>query len=264
MGRIRRKNKYITLITTGALRALSSLKYGIHFLCEVKIIIRIASMELSTIQIVAVSVVPVLFAITVHEVAHGWVALFFGDQTARLSGRLTLNPMKHIDLIGTIIVPLVLLLMTNFIFGWAKPVPVDARNMRNPRWNMAVVAAAGPAINLFMAFFWAFITKLSLLLNGSSEWLGTPLVYMGEVGIVINIVLAVLNVLPIPPLDGGRILASLLPPRMAWQLHKIEPYIFLLVVILMLTGIISYLISPPIAFLIGSINQLFGLPALFI
>src|SRR5579862_6022454 len=154
-------------------------------------------MELSIIQKISVWVIPMLFAITLHEVAHGWVASWFGDQTARLSGRLSLNPIKHIDPIGTVVVPLLMLAVTNFIFGWAKPVPVDPRNLRHPRRDMAFVALAGPCSNLLMAFFWGFITKMGVILeaNGNS-WLGIPLSEMGSAGIMINVVLAVLNLVP--------------------------------------------------------------------
>jgi Zn-dependent protease len=219
-------------------------------------------LEFSTAQIVAVSILPVLFAITLHEVAHGWIASLCGDQTARLSGRLTLNPLKHIDLVGTIIVPILLLVFTHFIFGWAKPVPIDARNMKNPRRDVAIVAAAGPVANLMMAFCWGLLARISFMAQDSSPWLAVPLVYMGEIGIYVNVILAVLNVLPLPPLDGGRIFTSLLPPKMAWQLSKIEPYMFIIIVILMITGLLSHIIVPPVLFLTSWITSLFGLPPL--
>jgi Zn-dependent protease len=218
--------------------------------------------ELSTVQIIAISIIPVLFAITLHEVAHGWVALQCGDQTARLSGRLTINPIKHIDMVGTIIVPMLMLVFSHFIFGWAKPVPVDARNMRNPRRDMAIVAAAGPLSNLLMALFWAVVAKLGVASLASAPQVGVFLVYSGEIGIVINIVLMVLNFLPIPPLDGGRIMMSILPPKMAWQFAQFERYSFIIVVLLMLTGVLSYVISPPITFFMQWIFTLFGLPYL--
>jgi len=218
--------------------------------------------EFTTTQIVAVSILPVLFAITLHEVAHGWVASLCGDQTARLLGRLSLNPLKHIDLVGTVIVPILLLIFTHFIFGWAKPVPIDARNMRNPRRDTALVAAAGPAANLIMAFIWAIIAWISLMGQASLPWLAVPLVYMGEIGIYVNVILAVLNVLPLPPLDGGRILTSLLPPKIAWQFSRIEPYMFFVIVILMLTGLLSYIIVPPVLYLTHWISSLFSLPQL--
>jgi Zn-dependent protease len=215
-------------------------------------------MSLSLPQQIVVWALPVLFAITAHEVAHGWVASLFGDQTARLSGRLTLNPIKHIDLMGTIIVPILLLTFSNFVFGWAKPVPVDARNLRNPRRDMAIVAAAGPVSNIIMAVLWAGLAKLAQTLF-PGEGAGLLLFYMGMAGIQINVVLAVLNCLPIPPLDGGRVLSSLLPPRVAWNLSRIEPYSFFVLIILMVSGILSAIISPPISLLTYSIANLFGL-----
>jgi Zn-dependent protease len=213
-------------------------------------------MDLSIIQKIAIWALPVLFAITVHEVAHGWVAGKFGDHTARLAGRLTLNPLKHIDLIGTLIVPMLLLISSNFIFGWAKPVPVDARNMRNPRYNMVVVALAGPASNLIMACLWAGVAKLGMLLP---PWFGVPLAYMGEAGIMINTVLGVLNCLPIPPLDGGRALYNLLPPRAAYYYYQLEPYGFFILLILMFTHVLSFILMPPILYIANSIYYLFGL-----
>ncbi|MDR3478050.1 MAG: site-2 protease family protein [Gammaproteobacteria bacterium] len=216
--------------------------------------------ELTIAQKVAIWALPVLFAITLHEVAHGWVASKFGDQTARLSGRLTINPIKHIDLMGTIVVPLLMLFFSGFIFGWAKPVPVDARNLRNPRRDMAIVALAGPVSNLLMAIFWAATAKIGILLLDGNAWLGVPLVLMGEAGIMINLVLGVLNCIPIPPLDGGRVLSNLLPGRMAWQVSRIEPYSLLILVLLMVTGVLSYIIGPPIMLLSHWIAFIFGLP----
>ena len=165
-------------------------------------------MDSSIIQKIAIWTLPVLFAIIGHEVAHGYVASLRGDQTARLAGRLTLNPMKHIDLFGTIIVPLLMLTVSNFIFGWAKPVPIDARNLRRPRSDMILVAIAGPLSNFLMALFWAGIARLAMT---QGTWLGEPLYLMGNAGIMINVVLGVLNILPLPPLDGGRVLLNLLP-----------------------------------------------------
>ncbi len=217
-------------------------------------------MELSIVQKIAIWALPLIFAITLHEVAHGWVASWFGDQTARLSGRLSLNPIKHIDPIGTIAVPLLMLLVSNFIFGWAKPVPVDARNMRHPRRDMAIVALAGPVSNLLMAIAWGFIAKVGLWaeLSGNA-WFGVPLVYMGSAGIMINVVLAVLNLVPLPPLDGGRVLMSALPPRAAYKLSLIEPYSFFILILLLFSGVLSSLIGPFIFILSGGIFDLAGL-----
>src|SRR5579872_911641 len=217
---------------------------------------RAKSMELTTIQKIAIWAIPVLFAITLHEVAHGWVASKFGDQTARLAGRLTINPLKHIDLMGTVIVPLLMLMMGGFIFGWAKPVPVDSRNMRHPRYNMVFVALAGPLSNFLMAIFWAGIVKIGLSLNA---WFGIPLIYMGQAGMMINIVLGVLNCLPIPPLDGGRALCNLLPGQWGWNLYRLEPYGFLIIVLLMLSGVLSHVIGPVIYMFMQWIAMLFNL-----
>jgi Zn-dependent protease len=212
--------------------------------------------ELTMIQKVAIWAIPVIFAITLHEVAHGYVASKFGDQTARLAGRLTINPIKHIDLIGTIVMPLLMLLVSNFIFGWAKPVPVDPRNLHHPRRDMAIVALAGPISNILMAIFWGGIVKIGYY---SNPWFSTPLIYMGEAGVLINLVLAVLNCIPIPPLDGGRVLYSILPPRMAYNFHRIEPYGFFILILLMFTGVLNFVIVPVIFILREWIFMLFGL-----
>ncbi|HEU5281834.1 MAG TPA: site-2 protease family protein [Gammaproteobacteria bacterium] len=211
-------------------------------------------------QKIAIWALPLIFAITLHEVAHGWVASWFGDKTAKLSGRLSLNPLHHIDPIGTVAVPLLMLMVSNFIFGWAKPVPVDARNMRHPRWGMAVVSLAGPVSNLLMAFFWGFMAWVgeSTVASGNA-WLGVPLSYMGGAGIMINVVLAVLNLLPLPPLDGGAFLESVLPPRMAYHLSLIAPYSFFILILLIVTGMLSFIMMPPVNFLMNLVTQVFGL-----
>ncbi len=213
-------------------------------------------MEVTAIQKLLISIIPILFAITLHEVAHGWVAYLFGDKTAKLAGRLSLNPIRHIDLMGTIVVPILLLLLGNFIFGWAKPVPVDARNMRNPRYNMVLVAIAGPLANLVMAVIWAAVAKSALFLP---PWFAKPLFLMGQAGMIINVVLAILNCLPIPPLDGGRALCNLLPGRLGWGLYKLEPYGFFILILLMVSGLLLVVMRPPIFFLLNGLNDLFGL-----
>jgi Zn-dependent protease len=217
-------------------------------------------MDLTIIQQIAIWVLPLIFAITLHEVAHGYVASLFGDQTARFSGRLSINPIKHIDLVGTTIVPLLMLLVGNFIFGWAKPVPVDPRNLRHPRRDMAFVALAGPLSNLLMALFWGLIAKGGILLAESgNSWLGAPLNYMGISGVMINVVLAVLNLIPLPPLDGGKVLSSLLPPRTAYHFSLIEPYGFIILILLLITGVLGRIMGPLVALFSGMIGGVLGL-----
>ncbi|MBS3953964.1 MAG: site-2 protease family protein [Methylomicrobium sp.] len=200
--------------------------------------------ELSMVQRFVVWVLPVVFAITVHEVAHGWMAKKYGDNTAFLQGRLTLNPIKHIDWLGTIIIPGILLLtFTGFIFGWAKPVPVDARNFKNPKQNMAIVALAGPVSNILMATGWALLARLGVMLN--LDFVSLPLIYTGIAGITINLVLALLNLLPIPPLDGSRILTGMLPNRWAWYYNSLERYGFIILIVLMYTGVLQLVLGYP-------------------
>ncbi|HEX6529245.1 MAG TPA: site-2 protease family protein [Burkholderiales bacterium] len=196
------------------------------------------------VQTLAIYALPVLFAITLHEAAHGYVARHFGDMTAHAQGRISLNPARHIDLVGTIIVPLVILLLSGykFLFGWAKPVPVNYSALRKPRQHMAWVAAAGPASNLAQALIWAALLKLAVM--APDNFFSVPLRLMSEAGIVVNLVFMFLNLLPILPLDGGRILASLLPSRAAWQYAKLEPLGVPLLVILLLTNVLSVVLEP--------------------
>lgn len=217
-------------------------------------------LELSVIQKIVIWALPLIFAITGHEVAHGWVANRFGDPTARLLGRLSLNPMKHIDWMGTVIIPLVLLSVSNFVFGWAKPVPIDPRHFRHPRRDNALVALAGPCANIVMALLWATIGRLGVYLIAQHyAWLGVPLVYMGSAGIMINVVLGVLNILPFPPLDGSKILYSLLPYPLVQKIQQFEPWGFLLLMFLWVTGILSVLLFPPVIFIIQWMSAVFGL-----
>ncbi len=215
--------------------------------------------ELSLIQKIIVFAIPVIFAITVHEVAHGWVASKFGDQTAKMMGRLTLNPIKHIDPIGTILVPAILLFIGGFVFGWAKPVPVDWRNLRNPRRDMALVAAAGPSANFAMALFWGFVARLAVTFGG-----GTPngaiyaIVYMAQAGIMINFVLLVLNLIPIPPLDGSRVVTSFLTPKAGYYYNRLEPYGFFILVGLLALGLLGKILAPPVIYLTTFVLTLFG------
>jgi Zn-dependent protease len=212
------------------------------------------------VQTVAIYALPVLFAITLHEAAHGYVARHFGDLTAYAQGRVSLNPLRHIDPIGTIVVPLVILVFSGFLFGWAKPVPVNYSALRKPRRDMALVAAAGPAANLVMAIFWVFALRLSIgMSEHADEWIdianssGIPaligavkttgsgaeefFIAVSAAGVLVNLILMLLNLLPVLPLDGGRIVASLLPTRAAWQFSKLEPYGIPLLVLLMFVPI---------------------------
>ncbi|MCF6250034.1 MAG: site-2 protease family protein [Methylococcaceae bacterium] len=200
--------------------------------------------DLSLIQRIVVWVLPVIFAITVHEVAHGWVAKKYGDNTASMLGRLTLNPLKHVDILGTIIVPgLLLLTSSGFIFGWAKPVPVDPRNFKNPKNAMAIVALAGPVSNLLMAILWALVARLGIIIE--TEVLSLPLIYMGIAGISINLVLALINLIPIPPLDGSRIVSGILPEKLANQYNRFERFGFVFLLILLWSGGLSYILGYP-------------------
>ncbi len=196
------------------------------------------------VQTIAIYAIPVLFAITLHEAAHGYVARHFGDMTAHAQGRISLNPIRHIDLIGTLVVPLVILLLSagKFLFGWAKPVPVNYSALRKPRQHMALVAAAGPGANLVMALLWALVLKGSVLLPPGSFKL--PLQLMAEAGILVNLIFMALNLLPILPLDGGRIVASLLPSRAAWQYAKLEPWGLPLLILLLVTNVLGFVLEP--------------------
>jgi Zn-dependent protease len=200
--------------------------------------------ELTLIQRIVVWILPVIFAITGHEVAHGWVAKKLGDNTAADQGRLTLNPLKHIDILGTLIIPgLLLLTFTGFVFGWAKPVPVDPRVFKKPRQAMAIVAVAGPLSNLLMATAWALLARIGVMLE--IEYISFPLIYSGVAGISINLVLALINLLPIPPLDGSRILSGLLPDYWAWQYNRLERFGFIFLLILLATDVLQYLLAYP-------------------
>ncbi|HUK04687.1 MAG TPA: site-2 protease family protein [Burkholderiales bacterium] len=196
------------------------------------------------VRTVAIYALPVLFAITLHEAAHGYVARHFGDLTAFAQGRISLNPARHVDFLGTVVVPLVILFMSSgkFLFGWAKPVPVNYSALRSPKRHMLWVAAAGPASNLAMAFGWALLLKLAIVLPANT--FTVPMAEMGKAGIQVNLIFMFLNLLPILPLDGGRILASLLPSRMAWQYAKLEPWGLPLLLVLMLTNVLGGVIGP--------------------
>lgn len=216
--------------------------------------------ELSLAQRVAVLVLPVLFAIIVHEVAHGWVASRLGDPTARMLGRLTLNPLKHIDPVGTILVPGLLLLLGGFIFGWAKPVPITVRNLRQPKRDMMFVALAGPGANLLMALGWGALIHLAIAVASNWPSAALYLALTGAAGVLVNLVLMVLNLLPLPPLDGGRVLMGLLPGPLSWRLGQIEPYGFLILVALMATGWLWKIMLPPLLLTLGLVATATGLP----
>ena len=205
-------------------------------------------------QTLLIWVIPVLLAITLHEAAHGWTASKFGDHTARMMGRVTLNPVKHIDPVGTIIVPLALLIMsTGFIFGWAKPVPINFNALRSPKSGMICVALAGPGANLIMAIGWLFVAILSVNIN-------MPVILkMAGAGIFINILLAVFNLLPIPPLDGSRVISALLPNPLAYKYNQLERYGFLILIGLMFIGGFSYIVWPIVGLALSSLSVISGL-----
>ena len=216
--------------------------------------------ELNLISTLFVFVIPVIFAVTVHEVAHGWSASQFGDQTARSMGRLTLNPIKHIDPVGTIVVPVIMYFASGFIFGWAKPVPINWRNLGHPRRDMAIVAIAGPAANLLMLLFWAMSAKVIMLLGNDSNHLAQLLFIMCRIGITINIVLMILNLFPVLPLDGGRVLTSMLPPNLAISFSRMEPYGLIILVVLLLSGVLWKILLPVISGTQSLIYQLIQIP----
>lgn len=210
-------------------------------------------MEFNLIQKISIYALPVIFAITVHEAAHGYAARYFGDLTAHHLGRITLNPIKHIDPIGTILVPMLAMLLGGVLFGWAKPVPVNFGKLNNPKKDMLWVAAAGPFSNLLMAIFWALMLNFSAL----AGQFALPLSLMAQAGVLINIVLMVLNLLPIPPLDGGRIAVSLLPNHLAYQFSKLERYGFFILIGLLMTGLLSKILNPLVLGFVALISWLF-------
>jgi Zn-dependent protease len=215
-------------------------------------------MELNLIQQLIILVPPILFAITLHEVAHGWMALHFGDTTAKSLGRLSLNPIRHVDPVGTVLVPAILFFLGGFIFGWAKPVPVNFRHLRQPKRDMALVALAGPAANLAMALGWALVMTIGInLISVLPQW-GEPLTYMGGTGITINIVIGVLNMLPVPPLDGSRVLMGLLPNALGVWLARLEPFGLIILLLLLATGLLSAILGPPVFWLRDVILTVFG------
>jgi Zn-dependent protease len=215
------------------------------------------------VQTISIYALPVIFGITLHEAAHGYVAKHFGDTTAYVLGRVSLNPVRHIDLVRTIIVPLAILLVTSWgagqgmLFGWAKPVPVNYHALRKPKRDMMWVAAAGPAANLAMALGWALTAKLALVMP--NNYFTDPLFLISQAGVTVNLVLMLLNLIPLLPLDGGRIVAGLLPTRMADQYARLEPWGFPILLALMFTNVLGIVLGPMVAGSLQLIANAFGM-----
>ena len=212
-------------------------------------------MELLSLERIALAAIPIILAITVHEAAHGYVARMFGDGTAWMLGRVTLNPLKHIDPVGTVLVPFATLWLGGFLFGWAKPVPVNFGNLRHPKRDMLWVAAAGPGSNFVMALAWAMVLGLA---SGGGPFSSAGLQYMSVVGVVINVSLMVLNLLPILPLDGGRIALSLLPRSLAIPYSNTERFGFILVIVLLVTGALGVAMRPLFGLAVTAIEAITG------
>ena len=217
----------------------------------------------NVIQLIALYAIPGIFAITLHEAAHGYAARHFGDLTAFQAGRITLNPIRHIELMGTIVIPILILVASQgkYAFGWAKPVPVDFSRLRNPKRDMLWVAAAGPGANFVMAIFWALVIKAMQYLP--PNYFTEPILLMARGGIIVNTVLMVLNLLPLPPLDGGRIAVSLLPARLANIFARVEPYGMFILLALMLLGVLGTVMWPFVAGFIGVLSSVFSIGWLF-
>lgn len=212
------------------------------------------------IQTILIGAVPVLFAITLHEVAHGWVARQLGDSTAHALGRLSVNPIKHIDPIGTVILPILLIITTGFGFGWAKPVPVNFGNLNHPKQDMVWVALAGPAANLIMLVFWALVMKAVYIFGDTSSGLTAVMVLMCYIGIVVNLILMLINLIPIPPLDGGRVLTGLVPIQFSKLLMKIEPFGMFIAFGLLLYLFKNNILQEPLNSIYSMLSNLFGIP----
>ena len=217
--------------------------------------------SLTLVQTIAVWIVPVLLSITLHEAAHAWVANLCGDSTAKMLGRLSMNPFRHIDPIGTVLVPIVVAVLSgfHFVFGWAKPVPINWYQLRSPRRDMMLVALAGPGANIIMAILWATCIKMGMLIGPNTSILALYMVLTGQAGILINLVLAFLNLIPIPPLDGSRVVSSVLPAKLEMWYAGIESYGFLIIAVLLVTGVLGWLIGGPILWSAHLIYALFGL-----
>ena len=207
---------------------------------------------------VVLAIIPILLAISLHEAAHGWVADKLGDATARMLGRLTANPLKHIDPVGTVLVPIIMIVTMGFAFGWAKPVPVDMRNFKNPYKDMALVALAGPLANLTMAVLWTLLLVFSMKILPQGN-LANMLEIMANIGVVINLVLMALNLLPIPPLDGGRVVSGVLPRELADTFNRIEPFGRWIIIFLLATGILGKILWPMVQAIQLTLFKILGL-----
>jgi len=205
-----------------------------------------SSMDFANImEQISIWALPVLLSIILHEVAHGWVADRLGDSTARMMGRLTLNPLKHIDPFGTIIIPLLLVVVGSpFLFGYAKPVPVNFNQLRRPKQDMVLVALAGPVTNLILALLSVLLLYVAVQLPPEASWIAKPLALMCQASVIINMVLCIFNLLPLPPLDGGRVAVGLLPGKAAWMLSRLEPYGFIIIILLLVSGVLQNIIGP--------------------
>jgi Zn-dependent protease len=208
---------------------------------------------------VLVYALPVIFAITLHEAAHGYVAKHYGDTTAYMLGRVTLNPVKHIDPLGTVVLPIVTLALSPFMFGWAKPVPVNFANLRNPKRDMLWVAAAGPVSNLFQLVVWALVAAVLARSVEPNGLVGAFWLAVADAGIRVNIMFALLNLLPILPLDGGRIVTSLLPARLSHAWQGTERYGMIILLVLLFTGVVGWVLSPLFRAMYSQTLQLIGL-----
>ncbi|MDH4216504.1 MAG: site-2 protease family protein [Gallionella sp.] len=209
------------------------------------------------IQTITIAAIPILFAITLHEAAHGYVARYFGDMTAYAAGRISLNPIRHIDPVGTILIPMLTLVLGGVLFGWAKPVPVNFAALRNPKKDMLWVAIAGPASNFAMALGWGLLYKIAWMNPGN--YYAEPLMNMSVIGLEINVILMVLNLLPLPPLDGGRVAVSLLPHRQAYLLAKIEPYGIFILIFLVMTPVLGWILFPLVKIVKSLILMILGI-----